>query len=97
MKIISILGLFFFASCQADYTPKPKGFLKISLPEKKYQEYEKSCPFAFQFPIYSIIRLKEKNCFFDIKFSNFKATLHVSYFPINDNLHQHIEESSKMY
>ncbi|MBC8265993.1 MAG: gliding motility lipoprotein GldD [Flavobacteriales bacterium] len=89
--IISIAILFF--SCQENYTPKPRGFFKISFPEKEFQQYTGNCPFTFQFPTYSKIDTLEKRCFFNLQFPDFKATLHVSYFPVSENLYEHTEES----
>ena len=92
-KAILILVGILLLSCQENYTPKPRGFFKISFPEKKFQQYTQSCPFTFQFPTYSKIQNLEKNCFFNLKFTDFNATLHLSYFPIFDNLYEHTEES----
>lgn len=92
-KVISIFILILFCACRDNYTPKPRGFFKLSFPEKKFQQYAKDCPFTFQFPIYSEVKTLEKYCFFNLHFPSFKATLHMSYFPINENLYIHTEES----
>jgi gliding motility-associated lipoprotein GldD len=92
-KTISIFILIFFFACQENYTPKPRGFFKLSFPTKNYQQYAQNCPFTFQFPNYSKIDTLEKKCFFNLQFPDFKATLHLSYFPLNNNLHEHTEES----
>ena len=92
-KTIFILVGILLLSCQENYTPKPRGFFKLSFPEKEFQQYAQSCPFTFEFPTYSKIQNLEKNCFFNLKFTDFKATLHVSYFAVNGNLYQHTEES----
>ena len=92
-KAISIFILIFFFACQENYTPKPRGFFKLSFPTKNYQQYAQNCPFTFQFPTYSKINTLEKKCFFNLQFPNFKATLHLSYFPLNKNLYEHTEES----
>jgi len=92
-KIISIFILILFFSCQENYTPKPRGFLKLSFPTKNYQQYAQDCPFTFEFPTYSKIKTLEKDCFFNLHFPDFNATLHVSYFHLNENLFEHTEES----
>ena len=92
-KTIFILVGILLLSCQENYTPKPRGFFKLSFPEKEFQQYAQSCPFTFEFPAYSKIQNLEKICFFNLKFPDFKATLHVSYFAVNGNLYQHTEES----
>ena len=95
-KVISVFCSFLLFSCQADYTPKPRGYIKLDLPEKKYQQYKEDCPFTFEFPIYGTIQSVEKDCFFNLQFYNFNGTLHVSYFSINDNLYLYTEESSSL-
>ena len=92
-KAILILVGILLLSCQENYTPKPRGFFKISFPEKEFKQYAQSCPFTFQFPTYSKIKTLEKDCFFNLYFPDFNATLHLSYFPIFDNLYEHTEES----
>ena len=76
-----IVGLFY--SCGSDYTPKPRGYFKIDLPENKYQTYSSSCPFTFDFSIYSTV-LADKNkdakpCWMDIYYPQFNGRVHLSY------------------
>ena len=92
-KAILILVGILLLSCQENYTPKPRGFFKISFPEKEFKQYAQDCPFTFEFPTYSKIKTLEKDCFFNLYFPDFNATLHLSYFPIFDNLYEHTEES----
>ena len=92
-KTILILISISLLSCRENYTPKPRGFFKLSFLEKQFQQYTQDCPFTFQFPTYSNIQYLEKDCFFNLNFPNYKATLHISYFSVNGNLYQHTEES----
>ena len=92
-KTILILVGILLISCHENYTPKPRGFFKLSFPEKEFQQYTQNCPFTFEFPTYARIKPLEKDCFFNLHFPDFKATLHLSYFPIIENLYQHTEES----
>ena len=92
-KTILILISISLLSCRENYTPKPRGFFKLSFPEKEFKQYAQSCPFTFEFPAYSKIKTLEKDCFFNLYFPDFNATLHLSYFPIFDNLYEHTEES----
>ena len=58
MKRILYISLIVFIACSSDYTPKPRGYFKLDLPEKEYQEYNNSsCPFYFLYPIYSNINI----------------------------------------
>jgi len=84
---LSLILLILCSSCGSDYAPKPHGFFRIKLPEKKYQAYHDSgCPFRFSFPVYAKIE-KDKSpnaqpCWFDLVFPSFNARLHLSYYRI---------------
>jgi gliding motility-associated lipoprotein GldD len=77
--VISIL----ISSCGSDYSPKPRAYFKIDLPEKKYQNYSNNCPFSFEFPVYaSVITDKNKNakpCWMDVYYPQFNGRVHLSY------------------
>ena len=53
MKII--FTVLFLMSCNREYTPKPRGFFRIDLPEKKYQKSDLNCPFIFEHGKYAEI------------------------------------------
>ncbi|HEV7230767.1 MAG TPA: gliding motility lipoprotein GldD [Bacteroidia bacterium] len=87
------------ASCGGDdeYSPKPKGYFRIDLPQKAYQIYDKDCPFTFEYPKYARIvvdkeRLAEP-CWLNYEFPHFGATLHMSYKELNNNADQYIKDS----
>ena len=93
MKKILYILLIIFIGCSSDYTPKPRGYFKLDLPEKEYQEYNNSsCPFYFLYPIYSNIEALE-SCMLNINFSNFNGKLHITYLPLAEDLYSHIEQS----
>jgi gliding motility-associated lipoprotein GldD len=70
-------------SSGGDYSPKPRGFFRISFPEKKYQTYKSECNYTFQYPVYaSILADKAKNaqpCWIDVSFPDFNSKIHLSY------------------
>jgi gliding motility-associated lipoprotein GldD len=67
-------------------TPKPKGFMRIDFPEKKYKLYDSICPYSFETPVYSeVVSDRDPHsmpCWINVKYPQFKAQLHVSYLPI---------------
>jgi gliding motility-associated lipoprotein GldD len=92
-------------------TPKPKGYFRIDLPEKKYVTYEKDCPFTFEYPTYArIVNDPEKTaepCWLNFEFPRFGATLHLSYKELHndpmtyiktawDMVQKHIPKASAM-
>jgi len=95
-KLILFLFAFPLLSCNEDYTPKPRGFFKLSFPEKEFQQYDQDCPFTFQFPTFAKIQVLKNNCFFNLFYPEYKATLHISYFPVIGNLYQHTEDSREL-
>lgn len=70
--------------------PKPRGYFRIDMPEKTYKKYDTSCPYAFEHPWYSImLPVEEKNtdpCWMNLQFPGFKATLHLSYKEVHNNI-----------
>ena len=80
---------------ETDYTPKPKAFVKLDFPEKVYEKSDSDCPFIFDVPLYGILEKKDQECFYDLNFPNQNGILHITYFPIKDNLLEHTEESRK--
>jgi gliding motility-associated lipoprotein GldD len=83
----SLIGLFvisiLISSCGSDYSPKPRAYFKIDLPEKKYQNYSSDCLFSFEFPVYaSVIPDKNKDakpCWIDVYYPQFNGRVHLSY------------------
>jgi gliding motility-associated lipoprotein GldD len=85
------------SSCNQEYTPKPRGYMRIALPEKSYSLAETDCPYSFEFADYAKFvpdtRQLSGNCWFDIDYPQFKAKLHFSYLPVNGNLAKYLEDS----
>jgi gliding motility-associated lipoprotein GldD len=94
MELISKRALYFFSffflgllmSCGNEYSPKPRGFYKIDLPEKKYQSFTNDCPFTFNYPVYSSVvndsARNAKHCWKDVVYGRFNGRIHLSYEPI---------------
>jgi len=91
-----LLFLILFFACTSDYTPKPKALIKMDFPKKEYKKTAINCPFYFEFPIYSQLKEKDYNCMIDIFFPNQNGVLYLSYFPLENNLDEHIEQSNKL-
>lgn len=90
----------FITSCDEEeeiYSPKPRGYFRIDMPAKEYTLYENSCPFAFEIPKYAVInRDKHMNaepCWLNIDFPQFKATIHLSYKKVENNIGTYLEDA----
>lgn len=88
------------ASCnREDYTPKPRGYFRITFPEKEYRLLDTIYPYSFEYPVYGRIlndehALSEVN-WIHVDFPVFRGRLHVSYKEISkkEDLIQYIEDS----
>lgn len=85
-----------FAGCNQNYSPKPKGFYRIDLPEKSYTLFDSTCPFTFEYPVYgTIVPDDSKNaepCWFNISFPKYKGKIHLSYKVVKNNVGGYIED-----
>jgi putative hemolysin len=88
------------AACGDDFTPKPRGHLRIDLPEKSYAPVATDCPFSFEQPTYAVfepdMRTGSSPCWFDLHVPQFKARVHFSYKPVKGNLIEYLEDARAM-
>ena len=84
-------------SCSESYTPKPRGYFRIDLPQKTYLSLDTIYPYNFEYPAYAIIdtnlNLGDQKYWMNLQMPQFKATLHLSYKKIDNNLGQYLEDS----
>ena len=95
ISIIIILVMFTFISCKDEVLPKPAGFLRLDYPEAKYLNFENSCPFSFQMNETAIIK-GEKECGFAITYPKMKATIYLTYKPVNNNIEKLLKDAQKL-
>jgi gliding motility-associated lipoprotein GldD len=93
---IKIVVLFFLAimlSCE-NYTPKPKGYMRFDLPEKEYRLFDSVCPFSFEYPVYGkMISIEGQDCWYNLSFLQYRATVYLSYQPIRSNLAELLDDA----
>ncbi len=55
--LIIILAITLLTSCRPDtYTPKPRGYYRIAMPERAYQAFDDPAfPYRFEYPVYGRI------------------------------------------
>ena len=87
-----LLGM--MASCNSDYTPKPRGYFKINFPKKAYQLFDQpGYPYSFEYPAYAKIvkdtsffgEAPENPWWINVDFPDFNGKIHVSYKEIGKN------------
>jgi len=81
-------------SCNSEYAPRPRGYFKIDLPEKKYQLFDQpGYPYTFEYPVYGAIvkdslffdQRAENEYWINVDFPQFEGRVHLSYKPIGRN------------
>jgi gliding motility-associated lipoprotein GldD len=93
--------VFLLSSCDEEYVPKPRGFFRITLPEKSYVHYvSPDCPFKFDIPVYASVSKDSSQfaepCFLNVDFKPFNATVYLSYKHVNKDLNKLIEDHRNM-
>lgn len=80
-----------------DYSPKPRGYFRIDLPEKEYVRFDTTYPYSFEYPVYANIvtdtRSSSEPYWIDVDFPQFNGRIHISYKPVHENLAQYLEDS----
>jgi gliding motility-associated lipoprotein GldD len=101
-KVLGCLLMFILTACGGnDYTPKPVGYFRIDLPEHKYIEKAPDCPFVFETSALSRLEFYtpipgQPSCWFDISYPDYKAKIHITYKPVDQNLRLFLEESRNL-
>jgi gliding motility-associated lipoprotein GldD len=78
------------SACSDDYVPKPRGFQRMTFDPKNYVPYENKCGFTCELPDYAevipdYLSGEERECWYNIFYKPFNATLHISYSEIKNN------------
>jgi len=95
-----LLFLLFMLSCEQNYTPKPRGYLRIDLPKKAYVRYDSLENYRFSYPAYArvvndLFTAEEKD-WINIEFPDFDGNLHLSYKAIDNNLSVYVEDARNL-
>jgi gliding motility-associated lipoprotein GldD len=101
LKITNFFVLLFsllvlFPSCGEDYSPKPFGYFRIDLPNPTYKNFNpNNCPFSFDIHKNAFISSEKQQdpCWINVVYPDFKATIHLSYKKIENNLNDMLEDS----
>ena len=90
-----LMVLFSVFSCKDDVLPKPSGYLRLDYPVAKYANFESKCPFTFEMNADAIIK-GEKDCGFTITYPKMKATIYLTYKPVNSNIDKLLRDAQKL-
>lgn len=98
-KTISFVALlavsFSVFSCKEEGIPKPSAFLRLDYAEAEYVGFENHCPYGFDMNASGIIKEKQ-NCSFTIDYPKMKATVYLTYKPVNNNINLLLRDAQKL-
>lgn len=96
LLIFALLTVVFSVfSCKDEVLPKPVSYLRLDYPEAKYVNFENQCPFAFEMNSGATIK-GEKECGFTILYPKMKATIYLTYKPVNNNINNLLRDAQKL-
>jgi gliding motility-associated lipoprotein GldD len=100
-----VVVMAFAASCNNPYTPRPRGYFKINLPDHNYQLFNKpGYPYSFEYPAYATI--VQDSAFFqdagnpywiNIDFPEFHGKIYISYLEIGGKSHFKVRNAKGEY
>ncbi len=94
---LGLLGLtgILFTACKDDAVPKPQAYLNLEYPMGTYKPFEANCPYTFGYN--SLATVKDKgNCSFTIEYPKMKATIYLTYKPVNNNLESLLRDAEEL-
>jgi gliding motility-associated lipoprotein GldD len=100
LLLVTVLITSIFSSCEQPYSPKPRGYFRIDLPEKSYVEFDTNFPYYFEKPVYALAtkdpHSPDEKYWINLNFTPFNATLHISYKKVEGNLITYLEDAHKL-
>jgi gliding motility-associated lipoprotein GldD len=90
-----LVVLFSVFSCKKEVLPKPSSYLRLDYPVAEYVNFENKCPFTFEMNSEAVIK-GEKDCGFTITYPKMKATIYLTYKPVNNNIDKLLRDAQKL-
>ena len=82
-------------SCGDEKMPKPTGQLSLEYPPAKYMKFSNSCGFDFDKNEMAEIKVTS-NCGLEIHYPKMKATVYLTYKPVQNNLEKLLVDAQKL-
>ena len=96
-KLLLLIVVLFFISCEDTPIPKPHGYPRINLPQRTYKKFNTDCSFEFKKSSVAEIEVDSNSpCFFNISYPQFNAKLHLTYANVNNDLKELIDQQYKI-
>jgi gliding motility-associated lipoprotein GldD len=103
---ILFAGLIWFSACNSPYTPRPRAYFKVELPQRSYQVFDKpGYPYSFEYPVYATIsqdttffeEKPENPYWINIDFPRFNGKIYISYNRIGDKTTFVVKQNNGQY
>lgn len=92
-----LLFIIIVSACNQNYSPKPRGYFRIDLPQRQYIEFDTTYPYSFEYPDYISIEKDmhspNEKYWINLIAHDFDATIHLSYKVVDGNLVKYLEDS----
>ena len=88
----------FFVSCSKNgEIAKPLGQVRLDYPTQTYTQFTQNAPYTFQYSTFAKVIPRKKTNSFNIVYPKMKATIYLTYFPVNsdNDLMIQIKESER--
>ena len=75
-----------YSACNSPFTPRPKGYYKIDLPQRAYQSFDSAgFPYSFEYPAYAEIGRADSAghdpYWINIELKSLQGRIYISYKP----------------
>lgn len=94
-NLFIFLFVLMFIGCKDAILPKPKAYLSLEYPENSYQNLPLERPYTFKVSKNATL-VDETNNWLKIKYPNLKASIDITYRPIQNNLKELLTEAEKL-
>jgi gliding motility-associated lipoprotein GldD len=82
-------------SCKEEVLPKPKAYLSLEYRTAVYQQINDIEPYAFEASSNAVV-IRQKNHWIQIKYPKLKASVNITYRPVQQNLKELLLEAEKL-
>lgn len=87
--------LLMFFGCKENTLPKPKAYLGLTYPEKEYESLSLKRPYSFKV-LKNTKVINKPNNWLTIKYPKLKASIDITYRPVNNNIQEILKEAEKL-
>lgn len=82
-------------SCKDEVLPKPKAQLRLEYASPVYEPINSNCPYVFEKSSVTDVQINSK-CWVNIDYPKLKASVNMTYRPVEDNLKELLIEAEKL-